>query len=826
MGALGDAIRVMNAMEVKEAIANFADSYEENVDSSGAVPRDDSVSTSKIQNGAVTRDKADPLTLGVYPFQQTATLKAPNDSTSPTYLLKAIKNIELYGADKTKQYYIQKIANNITGNIYGFAICNNAGTIVCELNSNTYVPGTGVASVTIPTVNSSGVYAIVWMDWSQLPAGAFPQNMTYAIAGLDVRTYKTTDIADGIVTTSKLGNGSVTRDKAEDNVLSMFPFSIRSDLKSGNFPTNSPQWLKAAIKNIELYGASQNDRYYIYTISKKLTNNVYGLAIRNSADVLVAQMNLSNYTPASGIDVAVILTIAQGISAKVWIDWSAIPDNTFIQNMTIANTEIDVRCFMGDVVSKIPLNGIPLNKLSTLFGNYLVPFKPDATPDTNVRQAIKKVELYGTDINKNYRIKEIQRKVGAGNEWSIYISDDTQDVCKFDVGNYTPATGIDVVFCNTLNSTGITAKVWIDWTQFVDGHNVWYYNYAQNGLDKSCYWNVFNSVQDDLKISLPAIIPAVVGNEVNIYFDNIISSTNLKNYQIFVQCPLGGQQEDRWRATPTSTGSYAMTITIRKNSITIIATATTTIVVKDKTTGTGNRNVIFMGESTTDQNTYTQEVLNLFGGDSLDITLLGTRGTAPNNHEGRSGWSTSNYINSDSFNGMTNAFRIGGVFDFTGYITARGYTGLDRFIITMGINDASQGISNATTIANYNTIINSVKAYDPNIKIGICLVIPPSKSQDAFATDNSQKNYYQKLKAYNLSQALIAEFDNRQAENIYIIPINTMLDTVNNMQTTQVAVNARNSTLVTRQSNSVHPATSGYNQMSDGAYFGLRYMEG
>lgn len=50
MGALGDAIRVMNAMEVKEAIAKFADEYEENVNETGVIPQDGSVTGIKLSN--------------------------------------------------------------------------------------------------------------------------------------------------------------------------------------------------------------------------------------------------------------------------------------------------------------------------------------------------------------------------------------------------------------------------------------------------------------------------------------------------------------------------------------------------------------------------------------------------------------------------------------------------------------------------------------------------------------------------------------------------------------------------------------------------------
>ena len=57
-----------------------------------------------------------------------------------------------------------------------------------------------------------------------------------------------------------------------------------------------------------------------------------------------------------------------------------------------------------------------------------------------------------------------------------------------------------------------------------------------------------------------------------------------------------------------------------------------------------------------------------------------------------------------------------------------------------------------------------------------------------------------------------------------MIPGNVNLDTENNFPTVKEAVNAQNPTVTVRQSNGVHPAVSGYNQMGDVYYAWLKYQ--
>jgi lysophospholipase L1-like esterase len=168
------------------------------------------------------------------------------------------------------------------------------------------------------------------------------------------------------------------------------------------------------------------------------------------------------------------------------------------------------------------------------------------------------------------------------------------------------------------------------------------------------------------------------------------------------------------------------------------------------------------------------------------------------------------------------------------------HTSVDFVGIHLGTNDMFGQVgdagasSRATITANYiNTMVNSIKAYNANVKISILLTIPPSANQDAFGKDYSagETRWRFKRSIDLLVKALISLFAGREAENIHVVPYNVNLDTKNNMSieneftTGTVAVNSRNSKQIVRQSNGVHPANSGYYQMADVLYYFIKSFE-
>jgi hypothetical protein len=327
-------------------------------------------------------------------------------------------------------------------------------------------------------------------------------------------------------------------------------------------------------------------------------------------------------------------------------------------------------------------------------------------------------------------------------------------------------------------------------------------------------------------INLPLKIYSVVGHEINIYFENIVEDSF--KYQFDVVCASGSQYADRWTFTPGTAGTIALTINAYQNSQ-AVGSASTSVVVTATSVGNGvNRKCLFIGDSTTAAGTYTGEILNLFSSDVMAVTLLGTQGTNPNKYEGYGGWTVNSYITSSS------PFWYSGALNFSNYMSAHSYTGVDRVAINLGINDvfaftddATLNTTLTTLITQYNTLINNIKAYNSSIKIGIAITIPPSCGQDAFAQSYGcgQTRWRYKRNIALLHKSLIANFGGQEVSNIYLVPIHTNLDSKNNMQTTNINTNSRNTTQIAVQSNGLHPATSGYNQIADVFYNWLKSFE-
>lgn len=342
---------------------------------------------------------------------------------------------------------------------------------------------------------------------------------------------------------------------------------------------------------------------------------------------------------------------------------------------------------------------------------------------------------------------------------------------------------------------------------------------------------------DDIEItsSLPSVINGVVGKEINIYFDNIING-NYKDYDFDVTCAIGKQQNERWTATPSAAGTSSFTLKIYKNN-TLLKTLTSSIVVKAAAVGNEvSKKTIIIGDSTTDGKVVLDELISLFNADVMTLTLLGTRGTAPVLHEGRSGWSANHYVNTAILNDIENAFYnpTSETFDFSYYLTNNSIDTPDYVIINLGINDTfsyeaddTLNAEIANILARYQTMIDSIHAVSTDIKIGIALTIPPSYSQDAFAVsyNNGQTRWRYKRNNILWVNKLIETYGNSEENNIYLVPINTNLDTEHNMATETVAVNSRNSATISRQSNGVHPASSGYYQIADAYYYWIKSFE-
>ena len=128
-------------------------------------------------------------------------------------------------------------------------------------------------------------------------------------------------------------------------------------------------------------------------------------------------------------------------------------------------------------------------------------------------------------------------------------------------------------------------------------------------------------------------------------------------------------------------------------------------------------------------------------------------------------------------------------------------------------------------LQNADKLIAAFRKEAPDALIGVGFVTPGS-NQDGFgksyACRQTAWGYYRNH--FRLNQAMAKHFAKYKDAKLMMIPSNVGLDTENNFPTKKEAVNAENPTQVSRQSNGVHPAATGYNQIGDVYYAWLKNM--
>lgn len=186
------------------------------------------------------------------------------------------------------------------------------------------------------------------------------------------------------------------------------------------------------------------------------------------------------------------------------------------------------------------------------------------------------------------------------------------------------------------------------------------------------------------------------------------------------------------------------------------------------------KKVLFIGDSKTDANVYTQCLLDMFANDPMSIQLLGTRGnTDTNRHEGRSGWSAKNYVLNDAYRGVIEDSPFYNpntqTFDFSYYMAQNGYSGVDYVFINLGTNDADDY---ANFISYYRTMIDSIRAYNSSIIIGVWVPAP-------FATFGGYTHRTNDSQTFQMMEAIIDAFDNEEskANKIFVIPTHMNINT-------------------------------------------------
>jgi len=331
--------------------------------------------------------------------------------------------------------------------------------------------------------------------------------------------------------------------------------------------------------------------------------------------------------------------------------------------------------------------------------------------------------------------------------------------------------------------------------------------------DYVSYLNIPSKVATEKEIILPNSLVAVVGHEFNVYYKNIFKSDfTLDHFEIRVDCPIGYYYDDRFSVIPTQSnvGTHTLTFMIYDlKGYELIKKSVSLQVITDIGL-TEEKEVMFIGDSLTDDGnggSYIEELKRMCG---ENLKLVGTRGTAPNLHEGRAGWATGTYVGNQTLNGVVNAFYnpTTSSFDFPYYMSSQGYTTLDYVVIFLGTNDWWVNIE--TVISNLKQMIASIKSFNSNIKIFVVLTPPPANSQFKFG--QGRLSYLRHKIAYQeLNKRYMKEFENT-------IPVYLNIDTTYDFPIIDIPVSARNPQTRKVVDDRYHFNIYGYYKIADVVY--------
>ena len=443
------------------------------------------------------------------------------------------------------------------------------------------------------------------------------------------------------------------------------------------------------------------------------------------------------------------------------------------------------------------------------------------------RSTFPYIKIQNGNINNNYYIRDLwyAHPTFKTRRISIVENNGTSDIRTF---AYEVSNGTDNNYPDTevisIQKDDIKISLLINWKKVKDN---WFELPIQSTLlskfiieEKST-----TEIETNIEIITPSKVCVTTGRELNIYYDNIIRYSSVDKVNSFEIVGFDTNYNDKASCVFTDNNEN-WNIDVKLSNIDRNNLITKTININNvkSTVGSGlTKKVLFIGDSMTAAGVYASEIVNLFSRDVMNVELLGTRGSGSAKHEGRSGWRAYEYVNNASgvygdivanafFNSETSKF------DFSYYMQQQGYTNVDYVFINLGTNDISRDNYNTPDeiVTYFDYMINSIKSYNPNIKIGIWLMPMPCQME------NRQRTV--KDKFLGLTKKLIEHYDNREDENLFLVPIYLNVDPLNDFNTTTIQISNRNPKTMTICTDNIHPSNYGYYKIADVLFAYIKYF--
>jgi lysophospholipase L1-like esterase len=324
---------------------------------------------------------------------------------------------------------------------------------------------------------------------------------------------------------------------------------------------------------------------------------------------------------------------------------------------------------------------------------------------------------------------------------------------------------------------------------------------------------------DSISVFLPSEICVAVGRTIELYNKQVALCGNINNFHFKWDCPIGKSLKRKFSITGVSgnIGSHTLTLTVFNGNMVIVATATTTIKVVSNSVSTA-RNILTIGDSLTNNKPWLGELRTL----SSDMfTMVGTRGTSPLKHEGRSGFAASSYLSGSAYtfeNEGIHPFWDGTRFNWNYYKTNTGINP-DAVQIFLGTNTISTNPS--PNADNIKQIVDYIRQDDSTIPIYVVYTLyrgnqdglGVQSSSDGYSVNTGAWKYEEDLKVFNLMVKLNELLSSYT--NLYFVPIALAHDSEYNFGAVETPVNPRAFQTELMPTEATHPQNQGYMQFAD-----------
>lgn len=331
---------------------------------------------------------------------------------------------------------------------------------------------------------------------------------------------------------------------------------------------------------------------------------------------------------------------------------------------------------------------------------------------------------------------------------------------------------------------------------------------------------------------VPSKSIAVVGHEYNIYYDCILNGMDFERYTVkpSVSSALSDTRyyEKFFRLVPqpNEVGNRYITLSLYdKKNFKFLTDVTFTLTIIPEAELTGKK-VMFIGDSLTSAGVFAAEIQYIMSNGG--IVSVGTRQTSVTiggnsytvNHEGRGGWSASDYTRSGASwpHDIENPFydESEQEFSFEYYMNTTGVSKPDIVCIGLGTNGNISGLNDVMLM------VQSIQAYDPDIPVLITLLAPPAY-QDGYGYHNNDQNATEiKDRFLQCNSNYITNYEN-ESQNLDIVELCFQFDRDHDYGTALIPASARNPMEMLVQTNNVHPSHYGYLHFADAYYNRLLY---